>query len=706
MLGQKKADEAPPSLLDREGKFVSHLNREGLIWLGKRYEWFNKIRTAKKGGLKIFSSASLEEQMEATRSALNLVMRTLNTSLFMAYNNVIDTVTNSGAAPEGWLEKVEGDRSNPPALNEEQDAVILGWMPLKFLNLAKPIRDKGKGLEFYTDGLIKKLYFKVIGYYTDPRNWDPERLGYFLQGLEPDAGLQEVQAKLSALKAEAEMFAATAIPFKFGRTSRRKEAGQKNAIEDTFEISDGELVHDLYFQSFLLSGLEKFIFRYFVTLLSATTNPLAFKQISLIFQPVLAKVVEMHIRFQTSFATEREKIRLRKEYMEFYKSRESLPPVETVTNNGQTSRKINYNQKVIEALAYSRSQQYSPKQSEVWSQFLESEVIAHADTPRGFALLLETLNMMMFDTKCAMEGKIRSAVDLREFADEQEKLGKLQLVKKKQALEREKRDKSRRMGKFKVLEQMNMVETIKKELEQLDTKGKAELEQFEGAIQKRREVMIGRVEQLEAAAHSDREINQGKSAAALYALIPPLDTGKKFRGGLVTHLMQHIQDDKDEHYHSLYHSLFQVFSDLFPTEKMMLRTAIGQKIPLQPGELEVSPQEMQAYKGQIASRKQELDAEVPGILEHKLSQGNIRASISQLLDMGLKPQSLMLMFQMPFAAPNKAGTRIPGETVKKLLIINQLTHPLPEHDIILPNVDPSSPALKKINFNRLQKLME
>jgi hypothetical protein len=705
MFGTKNDGSEVPALLEREGRFVAQLTKEAYGWLGKRYEWYNKIRTAKKGGLKLFTDASLEEQMEATRSALNLVNKTLNGALGIAYNSAIDAVHNSGEAPEGWPAKLEGDRTDPPPLDDRQDAVILGWMPLKFLNLAKPIRDKGKGVDFYSDGLIKKLYFKVIGYYTDPHSWDPLRLGFFLQSLDAEADLQTVQGKLGALRSDAELLAGCLQLFKFGRVARRPDAGQKNAFDELFQISDEELVNDLYFQSLIYSGLEHFIFRYYLTLMSATQNVRALRQLSQIFQPLLSKVVELHLRFQTSFATERDKIRLRKDFLEFYKTREALPPVEAAMEKGREVRHVNYSHHLIEEHAFSRHHQFSHGQAQLWATYLAREVLGKLETGRGQALLMELLTTLVADTLADMEGKVRAAKDLRDFADEQEKLGKLQLAKKKKAIDDEKRKKRMAMGKFKAMEQMNMVEKLQKELDELESRGQAETATMEQAIAKRREQQIVRVDQLELAAKAERQENLGKNAAAVYELVRRLDTERKLRNGLVAYLVHLTQEAQGEAMTLLFKNLFSVIADLAPTEKMVVRSAVAQKVPLEANELAVSPEDLESYRQQIVSRKTELNVEAPGVLEQRLALGPVKAKVDDLLSMGITTPSLRLLFSLPFAAPNRPATKLPVEVIKKLLMLNQLSHPLPEHDIILPNVEATAPVMKRVNFNRLQKLL-
>lgn len=706
MFGQKESAALEQPLLESEARYIAHLNRESYEWLGSRYAWYNKIRNAKKG-MALFREHGLEEQMEATRSALSLVGKTLNTGLALAYNSVVDSVVNRGAAPEGWPEKIDaGDRSAPPALTEEQDALIIAWMPLKFLNLAKAVRDKGKGLDYYVDGLVKKLTFKVVGYYCEPSHWDSRRLAYFLQGLDEDTGLQEVQSRLSALKSEVDLFTGTYQLFRFGRArGANRDPQQKNTLEETFEITDQELLNDLYFQSFLVSGMEHFVFRYYLTLLSATRNPWALKQLSAIFEPLLGKTEEVHLRFTASFAMEKEKQRLRQDYSAFSKTMEARPPVETVEEKGRKTRRINYTHRLLEALAYARSGQFTERQAQTWRAYLEREVIQHLDGPRGYLLLLEVLNTLVMDTQSSMDGKLKVAATMRQFADEQERLGRAQIAQKKRLMEEQRRKKMREVAKFRAQEQANMVEVVQQEVARMEEDAAAELERVEQAIVKRREAQIARVEQLESLARQDREKNLGKNAANVWRLAQEADAERKLRTGIVPMLVHYIQEDKDTYHDLLYRHLFGVIDGLFPTEKMVLRSAVAQKLSLGENDLPISEEEMADYQQQLEARKAELNQEVPGVMEQKLIQGPVAVTVEQLLNMDLTAASLRLLFQLQFAGPNKPGAKLPGAVVKRLLIINQLAHPLPQNDISLPNVEGTAPPLKQINFNRLQKLM-
>lgn len=365
MFSGKENTKAEPGVTEAEGRYLAHLNKVSYDWLGQRFIWFNKIRTATKGGFELFQGKNLEQQMEATRSALNFVTKNTNGAFVLAFNTVIDSVKNSGVAPEGWPEKIEmEDRNNPPMIGPEQDAIILCFLPLQYLNVTKTIRDRGKGIDFYTDGLIKKVYFKLIGYYSNGAHWRSDWLGHMLAGLPEDAGMAEINAKLSRLKSDIESFVPTYLMFRFGRASAQTDdPANKNALDENFRLGDKELIPDLYFQSLLLTGMHNFFFKYYLVLLASTDNKRAISSLSQIFRPALARCEEMRLRFQSSFTMERDKIRLRAAYQTYYKDREKLPPVETITEKGKRTQKINYTHAFSDGSSYARGPQWPENQT-------------------------------------------------------------------------------------------------------------------------------------------------------------------------------------------------------------------------------------------------------------------------------------------------------------------------------------------------------
>jgi len=707
MLGRKQSDEQPPPLLAREKQIVAAINKDAYNRLGERYLWFNKIRTAKKGHFPFLQGQNLEEQMEATRSALVLVGKQLNGSLAMAFNSTLEAINKSDAEFEGLPGKLEiEDRTNPPPVNDEQDALILSFYPLRFLNLAKMVRDKGKGIDFYAEGLIKKFYFKVLAYYGDPANWHPERLAFMFQGLTEESELAEINSRLSTLKTDLELFIGSCQPFKFGRLARGPgDAGTKNTLEETFNFSDKELIDDLYLQTFIANSMGFFLFRYYLTLLAAAPTAKAYRPLTSMFLGALAKAEEMRIRFQASFNMEREKIRLRAPYMEFYKAEESKPVLEVVKVKGKDVRKINYSNKLLEVTGFVRASKLSERAAQNWQNYFKSTLVARGDSPMVPAMLTELLYMITKLSKTSVDGKLEVVKALREYASDQEKMGLRQIQQKKAALEKAKRAKLRTASKFRATEQFDMVKTIEAEAADMEQKGLAEIRKYQDSVTKRRETMLERAKQLTATAKAEGEKNLGLAASTIYDQIGVVDLEQQVRASFVPYLLDQLHSNTDPDYIDFFKHLFVIVKDLVATEKIVMREALASKVNLADDDLQITSEEMRGYEELISAQITEIGMEVPQIMEHKLMFGQVNTTVGKLIDIGLTTACLKVVLQLPVNLPSKPASKLPSGVVHKLLALNQLKHPFATNDALLHDVKADQPPGKRIAFNRLDKML-
>ena len=706
LLGRKKADQEVPKLVEAEGRQLARLGDEAYRWLGGRYLWYSKIRNAKKGSFPFLSGQNLEEQMEATRSALLLLGKTLCAGMVVAFNSTVESIGKMESPPEGTPAKIEmPDRNNPPSVSNEQDALIVCYMPLRFLNQAKMLRDKGKGIDFYTEGLVKKLYFKVVSFYSDPSHWRVERLGHFLLDLPEDASLADMNQRLAPLKTELDLLAGSLQMFKFATPPRRKEAGTANTLDEAFKISPQDQVRDLYFQSLIINGLPNFLFRYYLTLLAGMKNPKGLRLISHIFQPALAKAEEIRIRFQASFTMERAKTSVRPMYQEFFKKIEAQPLAVTVKEKGREIRKYNYTHKFFNLTAFPRGGPMGERHAKQWKEFLSREVVANPDTERGCAIMMEISDTLLKHTQHSIQGKLEVVAALRKFGEEQEQWGQQTVTQKKRKLDEAKRNKLKSARKFKSTEQFDIVKTIEQEAEQLEAEGLQEIETINDAISKRKEHLFARAQSMEDTAKEEGESQMGDAAAGIFGLAVDTDESNQFRQAYVQHVITQIQEDNDLIYLDYYKNTFTAIPALFPTEKVMLRQAVASRVDLEEEEMPVTSEEKHAYEQQITTMKTEVNMEAPGTLERRFVHGPVNTTVEKLLDAALTQASLRLVLSLPVNAPNKPAEKLPAPIVQKLLVLNRLTHPFADNDLVLPNVDDSEPANKRINFNRLQKVV-
>ena len=107
LFGGNKAEQEEPKLVEAEGRQLARLGEEAYRWLGGRYLWYKKIRNAKKGAFPFLGGQNLEEQMEATRSALSLLGRTLSAGMVVAFNATVDGLGKLEEPPEGTPEKID-----------------------------------------------------------------------------------------------------------------------------------------------------------------------------------------------------------------------------------------------------------------------------------------------------------------------------------------------------------------------------------------------------------------------------------------------------------------------------------------------------------------------------------------------------------------------------------------------------------------------
>jgi hypothetical protein len=343
--------------------------------------------------------------------------------------------------------------------------------------------------------------------------------------------------------------------------------------------------------------------------------------------------------------------------------------------------------------------------AQVWAGYLKRNAIDKSKTGTGLPLMLEVLNTLVKMAKLEIDAKLKAAQSLRAFADEREKQELRQVGLKKKQVTEAKRNKMAQSRKFKGMDQKDLAATIAQEAETLEQEGMKEVEAMEQTVAKRKEAIIARSAQYDEAAQGGNILQAAaQSAGAVYSVTRGLDPESHFQNELVGYLMQQIQEGEG-YAQDLYRQLFVTMPGLYPTQKILLRKALESKIELAPDEMVVTEEEQKSYDQQIVTRKTELNVEAPGVLGMRLQHGALRATVEEMLKLGLTIPSLRLALQIPLNAPNKPAQRLPPAIAQKIVGLNALMHPFPTVDLVLQNVEESAPAAKRLNFNRLAKAL-
>ncbi|MBU3918030.1 hypothetical protein KKA14_21080, partial [bacterium] len=306
--------------------------------LGPKWVYYRKIKHAGEG-FKLFREKTLMEQMKATQAALKFTSKHAKKTFRNVYkSSVSDIKANTGLRNEDFYELPEFKEGEVfPSLTSNHDEVIITWTPIKFLIPAKIIREKGIATQRHSEGLAAKLFFKVVGYYAASENWDEEKLTFYLRKLDENSTYQEVSAALSPLKEDLQKFTDLNEPFKFGKASLSKDkVSDEGGFDDTFGVESFEdELRTLYWYHFIYLGMELFLFRYYLLLITTTESKQAIKYLTQIFEPALLKAIENRTVFLGSFETDRSKKKYRLTYRKYESDKQNEPLTKKIkTKNG------------------------------------------------------------------------------------------------------------------------------------------------------------------------------------------------------------------------------------------------------------------------------------------------------------------------------------------------------------------------------------
>ena len=345
--------------------------------LGSKWIYYRKI---KKGdsGLKLFKEASLMEQMKATQAALRFTTKNARKLYRAAYQSTLKEIKAYTGLKTEFPELPDPPEGEAlPSLNSTHDAVIITWTPLKFLLPVAQLRAKGLATQRHTEGLAAKLFFKVIGYYTDHRNWDQYKLNLYLRRITGTSSYQEIVKELEPLKSDLEKFMDAYELFKFGKASLSKDiATESDNFDDAMGVESFEAqLENLYWYHFIYAGMELFIFRYYLTLITSTTSADAVRYLTSIFEPVLHKAIENRVVFLGSFETDRSKRSFRVPYQKLLKFKEQESDKKNIKTQKGVFETYTYHLPLLEQSTTGHELTALPEKDSVWWTFIQHHLL-------------------------------------------------------------------------------------------------------------------------------------------------------------------------------------------------------------------------------------------------------------------------------------------------------------------------------------------
>ena len=352
--------------------------------LGARWVYYRKIKRAGEGH-KILREKTLMEQMKATQAALRFTSRATSSLYRVALGSClqdISTYTGIKKSTLPALSQPQESKTNEAKqkLTADHDGIIVTWTPLKFLLPAKSIREKGCATQRHTEGLIAKLFFKVTAYYAVAENWDTEKLTLYLRKIDENTSSSDVMSTLRNIKNDLLNFANSYQLFKFGTASLSKDSiSDESTFDDTIGMESVEdQVKTLYWYGFIYMGMEAFLFKYFLTLITSTKSMQAVCYLAQIFKPALEKAIEVNNQFMVSFETDRSKKVLRESYEKYVEQCAKEPLKKKLKTADGLFETYNYTYQLLERTNIGFQLNEIPMKNSEWGKFVENRIFKNA----------------------------------------------------------------------------------------------------------------------------------------------------------------------------------------------------------------------------------------------------------------------------------------------------------------------------------------
>jgi len=710
------------------GEKMYLLKLTGYQMLGDKWKYYRKIKTAGEG-FQLLKKKSHLEQMKATRSALRFTSKSARKAYRSVYQSCLkDIKANTDYKNEDFPELSETENGqDPPSLTSEHDAVIISWTPIKFLLPAKTLREKGKATQRHTEGLIAKLFFKVAAYYATAENWDVEKLTFYLRKLNKDSTYQEVAAALEPLKADLLKFSESFELFRFGKASLSKSSHQnEGTFDDAMSVeSIDSQVRTLYWYYFIYQAMALFLFRYYLTLVTAAESTIATGYLTSIFDAALERAIENIIIFMGSLGVDPSKYEFTAPFYEYKKKKMNDPLVKNLKTSKGVFQTYNYHLSLLEKTAVNYTLGNLPGIKSEWGKFIKRHILSIEQKPTSQAnqasnsneesrefdpdtkkhALLQIMSVMI---KCDGYKQSASAKIMEQFngrvvaekEDVQKRIGGIQKQAQKKFRQLEKK-----IGKLKRMKQHDSAQVFEGDLSRFQQQLEKKCDTIKQNSYQQLKTQKARLDVLLKEMSQENSLNRGMSAKMILQLIRKIDLAGKFSGAFVQFVADNIQRDYHQALEPFYQNMFDV---LEPTtqEKILLIQSIekwGEKTDIN---LELSETEREQFQKSISGLKQKIDQSMPGIFKGKLIFLSLFVPLKELLKMCLDNRSLQLMLRLKFTTPKIAKpTNLPNAAVKTLLLMNKFQNPVPRVNLIFEGKENERDPQKAINNTLLKKLL-
>ncbi|MBU2515471.1 hypothetical protein KJ966_29495 [bacterium] len=691
--------------------------------LGSKWVYFRKIKHAGEG-FKLFREKSLMEQMKATQAALKFTSKHTRKKYRTIYKESLkDIKINAGARNEIFPPSPEYEEGKQvPSLTSEHDEVLITWTPIKFMLPIKTIREKGIATQRHSEGLVAKLLFKVVGYYAASENWDEERLTFYLRKIESDSSYQDVSAALSPLKNDLQQFTEAYEPFKFGKASLSKDkTTDEGVFDDTFGIETFEdELRTLYWYHFIYWGMELFLFRYYLILVTSTECKQAIRYLTQIFEPALLKAIENKIVFQGSFETDRAKKKYRMPYRKYQQDRANEPPVKKIKTQNGLFESYTYNLPMLEDDSIDFKIEKIPASESEWANFIKFKIlnassykrVKEENVPQEIPFEM-TEYALMHICKCMVsctqfERRARHKI-LERFKKRLETDKELIIKRVNEVKDRGEKQinlMERKVTKLRRMKQIDAAEVYLRDIENHKKKIQEKSIEIQESAQLEMTMQRRRLQTLFQELSQEKDIDEGRSARIFLTLIKDLTPQGDFIHDFIKQVSNYIRMEYETEMEPFYKNMFTILNPS-TQEKVILIQSLEKSGGVDAVKLSLTDDEKEKTQNMINLLKAKIKGGMPDIFNCKIIFLTSLIPIEDLFKLSIDNKSLKVLLSLKVTSPKNAKpTHLQEVIVKALMVLNLVTNPVPRHNIIQPGREHVKDPQQAINPAVLSQLLE
>ena len=691
--------------------------------LGPKWIYYRKIKHAGEG-FKLFREKTLMEQMKATQAALRFTSKHAKKLYRNVYKNCTkDVKINTGFRDDSFEKLPEFVEGQPfPSLTSKHDEVIMTWAPIKFFLPAKTIREKGIATQRHSEGLVAKLFFKIAGFYAAPENWEEEKLTFYLRKLTEDSNYQDVSSALSPLREDLQKFTELNEPFKFGKASLSKDkTADEGVFDDTFGVESFEdELRTLYWYHFIYWGIESFLFRYYLILVTSTESRQAIKYLTQIFEPALLKAIEIRTVFLGSFETDRTKKKYRIPYRKLENDKQNEPLVKKIKTQNGLFESYTYNLTMLEKNSIGYQLDKIPDENSEWGHFIRYTVLNATAYKRIKSEMVPepipfetTQYALMHIFKCMVgcaqfEKRSRHKV-LERFKKRVETDKELMVKRIKDIRRRGEKQVSvleRKVLKLRRMKQGDAAEVFQRDIDVHKKKVEEKCDEIQESTQLDMALQKRRLQSLFQELSQEQEIDEGISARYVLNLIKKMVPHGDFVRDFTKQIATFIQQEYDQDMEPFYKNLFSI---LHPStqEKVILIQSLEKAGEDNTVQLTLTDEEKEKTENMVNLLKAKIKGGMPDIFNCKVIFQTSVIPVDDLFRLSIDNKSLKVMLSLKTTSPSNAKpTNLQEVIVKALLVLNLVTNPVPKHSLIQPGRGHMKDPQQVINQAILNQLLE